>query len=105
MGFVRKIMGVQAQIDAAQDNANVQEKAIKQSADAAESNAMQAAKSAAMQQAQLAARSVAEQKAVDAASVPLGKVDVSVESDATSTSAVRQRRAKFGKDYTTGVKV
>ena len=105
MGFVRKITGVQAQIDAAKDNAAMQEKAIKQAAAAAEANAAQAAKSAAMQQAQLAARSVAEQKAVDVASVPLGKVEVSVESDATSTGAVRQRRAKFGKDYNTGVKV
>lgn len=105
MGFVRKITGVQAQIDAAQDSARAQENAVKQSAAAAEANAMQVAKSSAMQQAQMAARSVAEQKAVDAASVPLGKVDVSVESDATSTGAVRQRRAKFGKDYTTGVKV
>lgn len=105
MGFVRKITGVQGQIDAAKRNAKTQEDALKQSAQQAEANAMSAAKSAADSQAQIAARSVAEQKAQDAVSTPLAQVDVSVDTDSTSTSDVRRRRAKFGKDYSVGVNI
>jgi hypothetical protein len=105
MGFLRKITGAQGQIDAAKKNAAAQEDATKQSAAAAERASMQSAKAAADQQAQLAARSAAEQKANDAVSKPLGQVDVSVDTDATSTADVRKRRARFGKDYTSGVKI
>ena len=105
MGFVRKITGQQAAIDQARRNADAQESAVKQSADAAERAAMQSAKSAADQQAQLAARAVAEQKANDAVSKPLAQVDVSVDTDAASTSDVKRRRARFGKDYSSGVKI
>lgn len=105
MGFLRKLTGAQGQIDAAKKNALAQEEATRQSAAAAERAAMQSARAAADQQAQLAARSAAEQKASDAVSKPLAQVDVSVDTDASSTSDVKRRRARFGKDYTSGVKI
>lgn len=105
MGKVRKLTGAQAQIDAAKRNAKAQEDATKLSARQAETNAMESARAAADSQAQLAARSAAEQKAQDAVSLPLGQVDVSVDTDSASTSDVRRRRAKFGRDYSVGVNI
>lgn len=105
MGFLRKITGVQGQIDAARENAAAQETETKRAAQQAETNMMQSAKAAADSQAQLAARSAAEQKASDAINVPLGTVDVSVDTGSSSTSDVRRRRAKFGRDYNSGVNI
>ena len=105
MGYVRKIMGVQSQIDEARRKALAQEEATKQAAQAAERASMVSAKAMADQQAQLAARSAAEQKASDAVSVPLAQVDVSVDTESASTSDVRRRRAKFGRDYSSGVNI
>lgn len=105
MGFVRKITGVQKQIDVAKQNAKVQEDAVKQSAQLAERASMQSAKAAAEQQAMLAQRAVAEQKATDAVSAPLAQAEVSVDTDSASTSDVRRRRAKFGRDYSSGVNI
>lgn len=105
MGFLRKITGVQGQIDASKRNAAAQEDETKRSAREAETQMMQAAKAAADSQVMLAARSAAEQKASDLVSVPLANVDVSVDTDSTATSDVRRRRAKFGRDYNTGVNI
>ena len=105
MGFVRKITGVQKQIDIAKQNAKTQEDAVKQSAQMAERAAMQSAKAAADQQAMMAQRSVAEQKANDAVSTPLATAEVSVDTGQASTSDVRRRRAKFGRDYSAGVNI
>ena len=105
MGFVRKLTGAQGQIDAARRNAQAQEDAVKQSAAATETAAMQSAKAAADQQAQLAARSAAEQKAADAVATPLATAGVAIADDSTSTSDVRRRRVKFGKDYASGVNI
>ena len=105
MGFLRKITGVQGQIDAAKRNAAAQEMETKRAAQQAEANMMQAARAAADSQAQLAARSAAEQKANDAVSLPLASVEVNVDTEPTSTSDVRRRRAKFGRDYSSGVNI
>jgi hypothetical protein len=105
MGFLRKITGVQGQIDAAKQNAAAQETETKRAAQQAEANMMQSAKAAADSQAQLAARSAAEQKASDAINVPLATVDVSVDTESSTTSSVRNRRAKFGRNYNTGVNI
>ena len=105
MGFIRKITGVQGQIDEARRNAAAQEAAVKQSAQQAEQAAMQSAKAAADQQAQFAARSAAEQKAAEAVAIPLATAEVEIATDVTSTQDVKRKRAKFGKDYSSGVNI
>lgn len=70
-----------------------------------QANALQAsAKAAADQQAMLANRNAAEQKASDAASVPLQTADVQLdENSPDSVTATRsKRRAAFGRNYTGG---
>lgn len=105
MGFVRKITGVQGQIDAAKRNAKAQEDATKQAA-AAQAQALNAsANAAAQQQAQLAARSAAEAKAASAVSAPLDQADVQLDDSGATTAARKSRRAVFGKNYSTGVSI
>lgn len=105
MGFVRKITGVQGQIDAANRNADEQNAATKAAADAQTQQLMQSAKAAADAQRNAAARMAVEDKAASAASAPLAVADVQLDEDAsTSVSARRnQRKAAFGKNYSTGV--
>lgn len=104
MGFVRKVTGVQGQIDAANKNASAQEAATKAAAAAAQQQLMQSAKSAAEQQAQMAARSAAEDKASDAVAKPLDNADVQLdENSPDSVTATRnKRRASFGRNYSSG---
>jgi hypothetical protein len=106
MGFVRKITGIQGQIDSVNANTASQEAATKEAAlgQAAALNA--SAMAAAQQQAQLAARSAAEQKAQAAVSTPLQEADVKLADPAANgTAARRGRRASFGRDYKTGVSI
>lgn len=107
MGFVRKITGVQAQIDSTNANAAAQAEATKSAADSQQAALMQSAQASATQQAQLSARSAAEAKASTAVSAPLGKADVQLDTNPTeSVSASRNRkRASFGRNYSTGVSI
>lgn len=104
MGFVRKITGVQAQIDATNHNADVAEKATREAAAAAQAELMQTAKAAADQQAQMAARSAVEQKASEVASAPLESADVQLDQNSPdSVTATRaKRKAAFGRNYASG---
>lgn len=105
MGFLRKITGAQAQVDAARDNANAQKEAAAQAARAQQQALAAAAKSAAQQQAQMAARSAAEQKAMDSASTPLGDADVQLDDTPgeSSTAARARRKVAYGRNYSGGV--
>lgn len=105
MGFVRKITGVQAQIDAQNANTNAQIEAGNAAA-AAQAKALNAStQAAASAQEQAVARTKVEDAARQAASVPLAVADVAL-TDPASGSAVaasRKKRAQFGKNYSSGV--
>ena len=107
MGFVRKITGVQSQIDATEQNAAAQENATKQAAAAQTQTLMQNAPATAAQQGQLAARSAAEAKASAAVSQPLDSADVQLQADSPDSAAAsrNKRRAAFGRNYSTGVSI
>lgn len=107
MGKVRKITGVQGQIDAANRNADAQNAATKAAADAQAAALVASAKAAADAQRNAAARLAVEDKASDAASQPLGTADVQLDEDATTSVSARrnQRKAAFGKNYSTGVSI
>jgi hypothetical protein len=108
MGFVRKITGVQGQIDATNKNTQAQVDAAKQASQAQEAALQASAQAAADSQAQAAARSAAEQKASDAVSAPLDQADVQLQTnntDQTSTEQRRTRQASFGRNYSGGVSI
>lgn len=101
IGFVRKVTGVQGQIDAANANAEAQVQATEQASKASAQAQQDSARAAADQQAMLAARNAAETAASDAASQPLETADVQLDTNSgESASATRRtRRAVFGKNY------
>lgn len=105
MGFVRKITGVQAQIDAANANADAQIKATKQAAADQQRSLMETAKAAADQQALLSQRNAASIKAEKVASTPLDSVDVSLDAGADTTGKRKATRASFGRNYGGGTGV
>lgn len=108
MNFIRKITGVQGQIDATNANADAQVAATKQSAQDAQNQMQAAAQAAAAQAAQVSARDAAEQKAADAASAPLGNADVELQATdptQTVTQRSRARQASFGRNYGGGVSI
>jgi hypothetical protein len=108
MGFVRKITGVQGQIDATNRNTDAQNNATKQAAQAQAAALQASAQAAADGQAQAAARSAAEQKAADAVSAPLDQADVQLQSnntDQTTTEQRRTRQASYGRNYSGGVSI
>lgn len=107
MGFVRKATGVQAQIDATNQNADAQVAATKQAADSQQQALMQSAQASATQQAQLAARDIAATKASDAVSKPLVNADVQLEANPTDSVAGSRakRKASFGQNYSGGVSI
>lgn len=108
MGFVRKITGVQSQIDATNANADAQIKATEQAAADTQRNLMETAKAAADQQALMSQRNAASLKAQKVAETPLENVDVSLDTGTTSQQR-KQTRASFGRNYasasTTGVSI
>jgi predicted metalloprotease len=107
MGYVRKITGVQKQIEATQANAAAQERATLQAAKDQQAALAASAKAAADQQSQLAARSAVEATAAAAASAPLASADVQLEQDSPdSVTATRaKRKAAFGRNYGGGVSI
>jgi hypothetical protein len=107
MGWLRKITGVQGQMDAANRNADAQIAATQ----AAEQNTVAQmnanAKAVSEQQAQFAARQRAEAEAAAAAALPLEQAEVRLD-EASGMSAGQERRArkrKFGQTANTGVNI
>jgi hypothetical protein len=108
MGFVRKVTGVQGQIDTANRNADAQEAATRQSADMAAAASRDAAQAAATQQAQLAARNVVQEKVAEVASAPLDQAEVQLAETPTGSASgvARKRRAVYGTGaYSSGVSI
>ena len=104
MGFVRKVTGVQGQIDAANANASAQENATRQAAAAQQRALTDSAKAAAMAQAQAASRAAAEGKAANAVSAPLGNADVQLDSP-DEVRTTRTRRGSYGRSYSGSVSI
>lgn len=107
MGFVRKLTGVQGQIDATNANTDSQVQAAKQAADA-QVQALNASAKAATDAARMAAdRERAAGAAADAASKPLAVADVALDAGAAESVVAgrRSRRAQFGKNYSSGVSI
>lgn len=107
MGFVRKLTGVQAQIDATNKNADAQMAATVQASRDQQAALSATAKAAADQQSQIAARSAVEAKASEAASQPLDSADVQLADTPTeSVAATRaKRKASYGRNYAGGVSI
>jgi hypothetical protein len=106
MGFVRKLTGVQKQIDATNRNADAQIKAAKMAADSQVAALNAGAKAVADNQRLAADRARVEQTASEAANIPMGVADVALDAGATESVGVARRkvRAQFGKgSYSAGV--
>ena len=105
MGAIRKLTGVQSQIDAANRNARVQEEAAQAAAKAAAEAAQVSAQSAANQQRnaqereQIQADIAGRLAAPESADVQLGNANDN------SSGATRRRRATFGRNYGSSVSI
>jgi hypothetical protein len=104
---ISKTMGVDGQIDAANRNAAAQEEAVRSSAAAQQQALAATAQAAADQQSQQTARMAAEEAASEAQSKPLGTAEVQLDAPSTesASSSRRQRRAQFGRGYSSGVSI
>lgn len=102
MGFIRKLTGAQAQIDAAAKNADAQIAATQQAAIDTQSTMNAQAKAAADQMSMQAAREAASDKAAAAIGQPLATADVALE-DPTARPT-RKTRGAFGRG-TSGVSI
>lgn len=98
MGFLRKITGVQGQIDAAKQSARTQAAAAQSEAQANANAAVDQARQAAEQQALLQAREQASTQADALLSVAPETAEVQLDSATaeSATSVRRKRRATFG---------
>jgi DNA-binding helix-hairpin-helix protein with protein kinase domain len=108
VGFLRKITGVQAQIDATRRQADAEianTKAVSENAALAANSSAEAAASAASQN---AARQQALDAAAKAQQQPMAQADVLLETPTveTATASARRRKAQFGnKTYSSGVNI
>jgi hypothetical protein len=99
-GFIRKITGVDQQIEAANRNADAQISATRQTAMSQQSALMSQAKATADQQKALSERAKAEATASSVATQSNENVDVLVGGKAdNSLDATKKRRATFGTGY------
>lgn len=107
MGFLRKITGMQGQIDAANRNAVAQEQAIEQSTQGTVASMNAAAEAAARQQREFAERQTAEAAAAAAVSLPLESAEVRLDEAPTQSATARRgaRRRRFGQSAPTGVSI
>jgi hypothetical protein len=107
MGFLKKVTGVQGQIDAMNRNADSQIAAAKSAAQAQTKALNDAAQATAEAQAQAAARSQVEAAAREAVSKPLDVADVALDvpTQGSSIAAARRRRNQFGQNYDSGTGV
>ncbi len=99
MGFVRKITGVQGQIDATNRAADIEAKNAAETARASADALNQSAAALAQNQKMLAERAKVEEAANSAMSRPLATADVQLAEAPTMSGAEssRRRRAKFGR--------
>lgn len=102
MGFLRKLTGVQAQIDAAAKNADAQIAATQQAAVNTQATMNAQAKAAADQMQAQAAREAMADKAAEALGQPLQSAEVQLE-DPTARPQ-RKTRGAFGRG-TSGVSI
>ena len=107
MGFIRKVTGQQAQMDAAQRAADQQAASLKASSEQAAKVARDSAQQAATAQAAAAARNAAVGAASDALEVPLDNPDVQLSGPApvSAGETARKRKATFGVGANTGVNI
>jgi translation elongation factor EF-G len=107
VGFVRKITGVQGQIDAANRAADMEAQAAMKAAQDSANATIAQAQSVATQQ----AADIARQKAVSEASAtlaePVAKAEVQLDSTSTvsTAAATRKRKGQFGKNYVDSVQI
>lgn len=105
MGFVRKVTGQQAAIDAANRQADEQKAALdKSSRDQAAQLAANAAATA-RSTAQAIQREAATARFRDAVNAPMDQVDVQLDSPDVGASGGRRRRASFGVGQASGVRI
>lgn len=103
MGFVRKITGVQGQIDAANENNRMQLEAATKAQEAAASASAAQAQAAADQQRMIAEREAIQQAVSDSLNKPREVADVQVDAAGTnSAGSTRKRRAQFNRTYSGG---
>lgn len=102
MGAIRKLTGVQGQIDAANRNTRVQAEAAAAAAEAAAAQAQAQAQAAADSQRNTAERSQIEADITANLKAP-DQVDVQLDAANTnSVGATRRRQATFGRNYSAG---
>ena len=104
---VKKVTGVQDQINATNANSQAQVDATKQATEASQASLAAAAQASAQQTAATAARTAAEQQASDIASTAVQTSNVQLDPNANGSSAGQDevKRAKFGRAYTGGVSI
>lgn len=107
MGWLRKVTGIQAQINAAKANAANSIAALKATQQATVSAQVDQARTATEQQAAAIARESAISKANDMLDVPMETADVQVEATGTESAAAasRRKRGQFGRDWYSGVQL
>lgn len=108
MGWLKKVTGAQAQIDAANANEAATSAAAKETAAANIKQSQEQAMAAAREQQQIAARQVASDAAQAAVSLPLQSADVQLDAptDASAAATSAAKRKKFGTGvYSSGVSI
>ena len=107
MGFIRKVTGQQAAIDAQQRAAEQQAAAVKASSEAAAKAARDSAAQAATSQAAAAARNAAVGAASDSLALPMENPDIQISGPvpASAGETTRKRKAAFGVGVDTGVNI
>lgn len=108
MGWLKKVTGAQAQIDAVNANEAATSAAAKQTAADNIKQSQEQAMAAAREQQQIAARQVASDAAAAAVSAPLDSADVQLDAptDTSASAASAARRKKFGTGvYQSGVSI
>lgn len=107
MGFVRKITGQQASIDAQQRAADMQAAAIKASSEQAAKAARDSATQATASQAAAAARNAAVGAASDSLATPMDNPDIQLGGPAplAAGQTTRKRKAAFGVGMDSGVNI
>lgn len=104
MGFVRKVTGQQAAVDAANRQADEQRRALEQSSRAQASALAQQAASAARSTAMQVQRDAAQARFSDALNQNPDSVDVQLD-DPAASGGRRGRRAVFGVGSASGVRI
>jgi len=107
MGFMRKISGTQAQIDATRNAAELEAKNAEATARASADALNQSSAAVAQNQRMLAERTKVEAAAREAVSKPLQSADVQLMENPTESTgaAQRRKRATFGRGASSSVSI